>query len=136
MNTDKRKVRALGLCSGGLDSSLATIKKLPDYLDFITQTLEEVYRMLAPGGVVAFVVGDVFDRRQKSTLNLAEEIWRNLQYEKSRFQLHTIMEDRIKDNTKVTKIWKEDKKGQATQVDRILVLYKDHIEELCDDVAW
>lgn len=119
-----------------LDGQLATHPKLPHYLEFICGALNELYKMLAPGGVVALVVGDVTTRgRNAHTINLAEEIWGNLEYEKSPFLRYDLIEDHIEDNTKVTKIWDKGK-GRATQTDRILVLYKKHIEELTDQVTW
>jgi len=39
-------------------------------------------------------------------------------------------------NTKVTKIWGDDKRGQATAIDRILVMYKESYEEVVEHVGW
>jgi predicted ATPase len=39
-------------------------------------------------------------------------------------QLVKIVEDKIEDNNKVTKIWGQERKGEATKVDRILIVSK------------
>jgi site-specific DNA-methyltransferase (adenine-specific) len=118
-----------------LDKSLATHRKLDQYLAFIQRALTQMYSVLAPGGVCCLVVGDVVARKQGTSVLLADEISRMLRAKRSRFQLYDIVEDRLPEHQKVTKIWGE-KKGRATQTDRILILYRDSIEELTDDVDW
>lgn len=118
-----------------LDRSLSIYHKLDEYLVFIRRALARMYTTLAPGGICCLVVGDVYDRTKGRLVSLADEIWRMLRARRSRFQLCDIVEDRLPDRSKVSKIWRE-KKGQATQIDRILVLYRDFIEECTDEVDW
>jgi site-specific DNA-methyltransferase (adenine-specific) len=125
----------LDVDGAGLDSDLAIFRKMKDYLAFMERALDRIYRVLAPGGVCCLVVGDVMSRKTGESVSLADEIWRTLQESESPFRLHSIVDDRLPERSKVSKIW-GDKKGQATQVDRILVLYRDSIEELTDEVDW
>jgi len=118
-----------------LDTSLATYRRLDHYLAFIHRALRRMYSVLAPGGVCCLVVGDVAMPRQAKTVALADEIWRMLRARHSRFQLYDIVEDRLPEQGKVSKIWGE-KKGRAIQTDRIMVLYRDSIEELTDEIDW
>jgi len=118
-----------------LDSSLATYPKVTQYLAFTYRALTRMYSVLAPGGVCCLVVGDVALPRQGIRISLADEIRRMLRAKRSRFQLHAIIEDRLPEQQKVSKIWGE-KKGRAIQTDRILVLYRHSIEELTEEVDW
>jgi len=118
-----------------LDKSLAVYRRLDAYLAFIRRALARMYTVLKPGGVCCLVVGDVYSRASGTTVSLADEIWKMLRAKRSHFRLYGIVEDRLRDHQKVTKIWGE-KRGRATQTDRIMVLYRDSIEELTDAVDW
>ncbi len=87
---------------------------LDGYLTFMRESLAAVSKVMAPGAVSAWVIGDVED------LNLAEAVWeksaRPLGYRKL-----AIIADEIDEGKKVTKIWGSER-GRATKVDRILVL--------------
>lgn len=122
-------------CPDRLDEALDQHRKLDDYLAFLTETCRLLYRVLAPGGVCALVIGDVKKGKQEP-IALAEEVWSQLKRKRTRFQLADIIEDGVPANVKVTKIWGEEKRGQATAIDRVLVLYKDRYEELVEHVAW
>ena len=113
-----------------LDALLDQHRQMDDYLAFMNDTCRQLYRVLAPGGVCAIVIGDVHG------VPLAEEVWKHLRRKRTQFQLACIMEDAVGANTKVTRIWGEDKKGCATPIDRVLVLYKERCEELLEHVAW
>ncbi|KPL09196.1 hypothetical protein AMJ85_07040 [candidate division BRC1 bacterium SM23_51] len=118
-----------------LDRTLATYHRLDEYLIFVRRALLRMYTTLQPGGVCCLVVGDVRDRATGSSISLADEIWAMLRDSRSRFRLYDIVEDRLPERRKVSKIWRE-KRGRAIQIDRIMVLYRDCIEELTDDVDW
>jgi len=118
-----------------LDKSLAIYPRLDNYLKFMQRALRRIWRVLTPGGVCCLVVGDVVSNKTDESLSLADEIWKMLQKTKSPFRLYDIVEDKLPERSKVSKIWGE-KRGRATQVDRILVLYRDSIEELTDAVDW
>ena len=112
-----------------VDEKLDDSHSLEAYLDFMAEVLEATLPLLNPDeGMACWVIGDVND------LNLAECVWESvaskirvesrdgsiLSYEKM-----GIVEDKILDTEKVTRIWKSsegDKAGRATPVDRILLL--------------
>ena len=119
-----------------LDLRLDQHRKLDAYLTFMRDTCRNLYRVMAPGGVCAIVIGDVQKGRDGEPLNLAEEVWKHLKRKRTRFELAQIIEDKLPRNSKVSKIWGEEKKGHATAIDRILVLYKTEYEELQEHVAW
>lgn len=87
---------------------------LDSYLTFMKESLAAVSKVMAPGAVSAWVIGDV------DGFNLAEAVW-----EKSAkplgFRKMAIIADEIDEGKKVTKIWGSER-GRATKVDRILVL--------------
>lgn len=118
-----------------LDDNLAQYKRLEEYLVFMRRALSRIYTVLQPGGVCCLVVGDVVSRKSPEAISLADEIWKRLRDSHSRFKKYDIVEDILPEKQKVSKIW-GDKKGKATQVDRILVIYKESIEELKDVVDW
>jgi len=118
-----------------LDRRLDQHRKLEPYLAFMQDACRLLYRVTAPGGVCALVVGDV-QKGQQEPIVLAEEIWRHIQRKHTRWQLAQIIEDTLPRNSKVSKIWGEEKKGRATLIDRVLVLYKESYEELQEHVAW
>jgi cyclopropane fatty-acyl-phospholipid synthase-like methyltransferase len=103
--------------------------------DEMRSLIRNVYQVLAPGGVCALVLGDV-RKGKNDPINVAEVVAKHLKRKRSRFQLAQIIEDAIPENRKVTKIWGEKKRGRATAIDRVLVLYKDRYEELTEHVAW
>ncbi len=118
-----------------LDAVLDQHTKLPDYLEFMNDTCRRLYRVLEPGGVCVLVIGDV-KRGKQAPILLAEEVWKYLKKKRTKFRLADIIEDAVPDNKKVTKIWGEKMRGQATPVDRVLVMYKGDYQELREDVCW
>jgi len=118
-----------------LDQRLDQHPKLPDYLKFMNEVCKQLYNVMAPGGVCALVIGDVKAPRQTVGLNLALEVWKHLEAKKTKFHLHDILEDTLPKNAKVSKIWGEER-GEATLIDRVLVLYKDEFNVLRDVVSW
>ncbi len=119
-----------------LDASLDQHPKIADYLRFMNEVCAQLYQVMAPGGVCALVIGDVKKPREAEPLNLAAETWRYLASKKTRFQLADIVEDVLPTNVKVTKIWGKEKQGNATLIDRVLVLYKDRYEIVNERVKW
>ena len=118
-----------------LDAHLDQHRKLEPYLDFMHDACRSLYRVTRPGGVCALVIGDVA-RGKKSTIYLAEEVWRHMREKRTPWKLAGILEDRVPDNTKVTRIWGDAKRGQATLIDRVLVLYKREYHERVERVGW
>jgi DNA modification methylase len=103
-----------------VDSDLDDTHALKEYLEFMKESLKESYRIMKDGSLAVFIIGDVEKKRKK--INLAKEVW-DYCGKGIGFSLLEIMEDKISDNSKLTRIWKE-KKGKATSVDRLLIMYK------------
>ncbi|HUT25675.1 MAG TPA: DNA methyltransferase [Sumerlaeia bacterium] len=120
---------------GDLDERLDQHRKLEPYLAFMLDTCRLLYRVTAPGGVCALVIGDVRKGGQEPIV-LAEEVWRHIKRKRTLWQRAQIIEDALPRNSKVSKIWGEEKKGRATLTDRVLVLYKESYAELQERVAW
>jgi len=118
-----------------LDNRLAVHPRLDEYLVFLRRSLARMYSVLAPGGVCCLVLGDVYNRAKGTLISLADEVKRMLRKKKLRFRLYEIVEDRYPERRKVSKIWGETK-GRATDIDRVVVLYRDSIEELTDEIDW
>ncbi len=98
-----------------LDDNLS----LSAWIDFAEQSALQIKRMLRPGGVAVFVIGDVA-KSSNSVISLAREFLRRLMHQNT-FQYIGCLDDRLEKDEKTTKIWK-DTKGQATTVDRVVIL--------------
>ncbi len=106
----------------GNNIKLSDDLKLDQYLEFMKNIICGWEKLLTDDGVAAIVIGDV-DNHKGEYIKLAEKVW---EYAKKYTTLHyvTIIKDDIDGNSKVTKIWGQGRKGDATKVDRILVLTK------------
>jgi len=91
------------------------------YHDFMAAVLAECSATLRPGGTCVLVIGDVRDAENGKT-NLALDVWRNIR-RRIPLRLLDSFRDSIDISRKVTRIWGATK-GDATRVDRILVLRK------------
>jgi site-specific DNA-methyltransferase (adenine-specific) len=107
-----------------VDSQLLCTQSLPKYLDFMTEVLIEIQRVLKPEGVAVLVIGDVRDKYSDLEVNLASHVLKSCAKPLAFKRLEEIREDVIREDTKVSKIWGKKKRGQATKIDRILVLKK------------
>jgi hypothetical protein len=83
-----------------------------------------VRRVLKSDGAAVLIIGDVRDRESDVVVNLASHVWKSCAKPLDFECIGEILEDRIQDDTKVSKIWGEKKRGRATKIDRILVLKK------------
>ena len=111
-----------------IDAKLDDEHRLENYLKFIEEVLRETMLVLNPNhGIACFVIGDV------KQLRTAEVVWTDVASNFAgvdangnfkKFRLLEIVEDKIPDSQKVTKLWKseDDKSGKATPTDRILIL--------------
>lgn len=106
-----------------VDQRLFFTQSIRKYSDFMSESLKEMKRVLKPKAKVVLVIGDVKDRESEKILNLAESVWENCAKPLGFKLLEPIIADAINEDTKVSKIWGE-KKGNATKIDRILVLEK------------
>ena len=106
-----------------IDRDLFFSQSLPKYHDFMLKVLLEMKRVLKAKGKVILIIGDVKERTNDSVINLAEEVWKNCAEPLAFKLVEPIIEDSISDDSKVSRIWGT-KKGNATKIDRILVLEK------------
>lgn len=104
-----------------VDDQLIATSSLHRYLDFMNEVLIVLRDVVRTDGYVCFVIGDVTDKSLGTTLNLAETVWRNTAKQAGWRRLG-VLNDHLPQQHKVSRIWGHDKKGQATKVDRILVL--------------
>lgn len=104
-----------------IDKDLFFSQSLTKYCDFMSEVFKESKRMLKPGAKAIFVIGDVQDKEKKRIEKLAEVVWERCAKPLGFKLVEPIIEDMIGDDTKVSKIWGA-KKGNATKIDRILVL--------------
>lgn len=118
-----------------LDDRLDQHRKLDDYLDFMLEACRILYRVTAPGGVCALMIGDVQKGKQEP-IRLAEEVWKHLKRKQTRWKLAEILEDFVPARAGAARIQGEAKGGRVALVDRILVMYKDTYKELVDHVPW
>ncbi len=113
----------LGETGKEVDEKLFFTQSKEKYVHFMFDTLKEMKRVLKPGKKVVLVIGDVNDRITKKPFNLAGIVWKKSAKPLGFKLVEPIQADIIGANTKVSKIW-GDKKGDATRVDRVLVLEK------------
>lgn len=111
----------LGKDPGEVDRQLDSTDSLDRYLSFMASFLTSVGRIVAPEGHVVLVIGDVEENGQH--LRLAERIWEELRGVLP-FSLEELSLDDFDAAGKTTRIWGEERKGRATQRDRLLVLKK------------
>lgn len=104
-----------------VDSRLVATASCRRYLDFMGDVLRGLREHLHPEGFLCLVVGDVRSRSSGETVNLAETVWKNAAEPAGWRRLGSI-DDRLPQQHKVSRIWGANRKGQATQTDRILVL--------------
>jgi len=106
-----------------VDRKLFATESIPKYTSFMKDTISEFRRVLKPGGVAVLVIGDVKNRESNRIYNLAQIVWENCAKGVGLRKVCEMYEDKISDETKVSKIW-GDKRGNATKIDRVLVLQK------------
>ena len=99
-----------------VDGDLFFTQSIPKYCEFMYDTLNELKRILKPGKKLVLVIGDIKKKQ------LAHIILKRCAIPLG-FKLIKDIEDKISDEKKVSKIWGE-KRGNATKIDRILVLEK------------
>ncbi|MFC7020855.1 MULTISPECIES: DNA methyltransferase [Haloarcula] len=112
-----------------VDERLDDELDLEAYLEFMTETFAVADEVLdSDSGVAAFVIGDV--DQGDETINLAREVAEEVVAPMDGFEVGRIVEDRVPDNEKVSRIWGETK-GEATEIDRILIAHRGdvHVED-------
>ena len=104
-----------------VDGDLMATASLRRYIDFMADVLHGLFQVVQRDGYVCLMIGDVTDKSSGATLNLAETVWRNAAAP-SGWRHLGILNDHLPQQHKVSRIWGHDRKGQATKVDRILIL--------------
>lgn len=108
--------------------------KTPEaYLAFMREAMRACHEIMDDHSLSAWVIGDV-TARGIPRLNLAQAVWEESAKPEG-WQLLDVIDDEVLDNRKVTKIWGESR-GQATRVDRVLLLYKKSWPDRKVDVTW
>jgi hypothetical protein len=113
----------LGYDSSAIDDLLDDAHHRDAYLVFMREVLQGLRSGLADDAVVALVIGDVeMDRGRPVAAGpgLAESVW-EMAAAPEGYRLAGIATDDVAAGRKMTKLWGE-QAGQATKVDRILVL--------------
>ena len=113
----------LGYDSTAIDELLDDAHHRDAYLVFMREVLRGLLPALADDAVVALVIGDVeLDRGRPANggIGLAESVW-ELAAAPEGYRLAGIALDDVAAGRKMTKLW-GDEAGQATKLDRILVL--------------
>jgi len=108
------------------NQKLSDNMNLEEYSKYMFKLFKSWRDILRDDGYAFVVIGDV--KSKDTTLNLAKATWENIEkLGGCGLKLVDILEDNIESDgkqVKVTKIWGK-KKGEATKIDRILILRKD-----------
>lgn len=103
-----------------VDAKLVATGSLSRYLRFIKEVLNALTPAVRNDGYVCLMIGDVFDRNSRRTINLAQCIWEETA-EPLGWRLRGIVSDQLPIQNKVSRIWMH-RRGKATKTDRILIL--------------
>lgn len=106
-----------------VDKKLFFTQSIDKYCAFMLDALKEMRRVLRQEGKAVLVIGDVKKSMSNDVFNLAETVWERCAKPLGFKLTKPIQADIISDDTKVSKIWGE-KKGNATKIDRILIIKK------------
>ena len=113
----------LGYDAAAIDDLLDDAHQRDAYLVFMREVLRGLRSALADDAVIAVVIGDVeMDRGRPANggIGLAESVW-ELAAAPEGYRLAGIAMDDVAAGRKMTKLW-GDEAGQATKVERILIL--------------
>jgi site-specific DNA-methyltransferase (adenine-specific) len=113
----------LGFDAAAIDAALDDAHHKTAYLRFLRDVLDGLRMVLADDAVVVLVIGDVEadrGRRISHGIGLAHAVWESAA-EPAGYRLAGIALDDVHSGRKMTKLW-GDEAGQATKLDRILVL--------------
>lgn len=105
-----------------VDDGLVATASLAKYIQFMEEVLVGAEKVVSPDGYLCLMIGDVTDKAdKKTTLNLAETVWENAA-KKAGWRRMGVVNDHLPEQHKVSRIWGKGKRGNATKVDRILIL--------------
>ncbi len=112
----------LGHQPKAVDDGLVATASLTKYIQFMTEVLAGATKAVAKDGYLCLMIGDVTDKDdKKSTLNLAEAVWEDAA-KKAGWRRLGVVNDHLPEQHKVSRIWGKGRRGNATKVDRILIL--------------
>lgn len=113
----------LGWEARTIDGLLDDGHRRPAFLEFLRHVLDDLRGILTDDGIVVLVIGDVEADRGRPLpdgVGLAEAVWHEAAAPVG-YRLAGVVVDPVAARRKVTKVWGAEA-GQATKVDRILVL--------------
>jgi site-specific DNA-methyltransferase (adenine-specific) len=92
------------------------------YCRFLAGALTELAAVLRDDGLCVLTIGDV-KNKEHGEHELGTEVWEALRAELP-FELGAVIVDDVNELGKVSKIWGDARRGNATKVDRVLLLHK------------
>lgn len=104
-----------------VDAALTATASLRRYLAFMAEVLQGLASIVAEDGYLCLMIGDVRDRETEAISNLAETVWRHAAQCLGWRRL-AIVNDHVPIEHKVSRIWGHERSGNATKIDRILIL--------------
>lgn len=105
-----------------VDAELLATASPTKYIRFMSEVLTGATKAVAQDGYLCLMIGDVTDRANKTTtVNLAETVWVNAA-KPAGWRRLGVVNDHLPERHKVSRIWGSGKRGNATKVDRILIL--------------
>lgn len=104
-----------------IDNDLIATASLSKYLDFMIEVISGLRSVVRPDGYVCLMIGDVTIKSSGTTQNLAEHVWAHAA-KKLGWRRLGVLNDHFPEQHKVSRIWGGEHKGEATKIDRILVL--------------
>lgn len=112
----------LGREPKAVDDRLMATASLAKYISFMSDFLSGAEKAVAQDGYLCLMIGDVAHKADKTTtLNLAASAWANAA-KPSGWRRLGVVNDHLPEQHKVSRIWGQGKRGNATKVDRILIL--------------
>jgi len=112
----------LGREPKAVDAELVATASLTRYITFMSDFLSGAKAAVAHDGFMCLMIGDVTKRNGiTTTLNLSESVWVNAAKPNGWRRL-AVVDDHLPEQHKVSRIWGHEKRGNATKVDRILIL--------------
>lgn len=111
----------LGKEPRAVDAALTATSSPRRYLAFMSEVLQCLASIVAEDGYVCFMIGDVRDRGTGEIYNLAETVWKHAARPLGWRRLG-LVNDYVPIEHKVSRIWGHERSGNATKIDRILIL--------------
>ncbi len=111
----------LGFEPRQVDDKLVATASLSRYASFLSEVTSQLTQVVRPDGFLCLMIGDVTDKTSGKTLNLAETVWRSVA-RRAGWRRLGVLTDNLPQQHKVSRIWGQTRKGQATKVERILIL--------------